>query len=242
MNFMPGWMPSVFPAEEGSSAVTLDFLTSVVDTSNQTANPPVYTFSSVSFGAADSNRVIAVAAFLAVNSDISDVTIGGVTGTLAGSQIIVGDTSFIDYRAGIWYAEVPTGTSGSIVITGSGTTNANQASIGVWRIITANSTPSATASDADDADATNAVSLTIPTDGCGIAWGFAFATSGLTGGTWTNLTEDFDEACENQPFNNFPQRHSGASSTTAGSATRSLAWNGTGGTASGLVSAAWGPT
>jgi hypothetical protein len=73
--------------------------------------------SSVSLGSASPDRVICVGIFVGSRSnffdqDVSSVTIAGVSATRAGRSLL----PFDEGEASIWYASVPTGTTGTIVI------------------------------------------------------------------------------------------------------------------------------
>jgi len=82
--------------------------------SNDTVNRTTYTFSSVNLGDAATDRVIIVGIGGTSGSSrsISSVTIGGVSATAAATANI----SWAIVNS-IWYAAVPSGTTGDIVIT-----------------------------------------------------------------------------------------------------------------------------
>ncbi|MEY9717850.1 hypothetical protein ABIA22_000340 [Sinorhizobium fredii] len=69
---------------------------------------------SVDFGVADSSRGIAVAVGIENSGTITGVTIGGVTAT----KVVAGGVSSEQFA--IYIAAVPSGTSGNVVVTGSG--------------------------------------------------------------------------------------------------------------------------
>lgn len=97
-----------------------------------------WTVGSLNFGTADANRWLYAAVTLTANStinDISSVKIGGITATEVVYTKAATSASWGLY-AGIWKANVPTGTSGSVFVSfsgGSGVTNGCSASI--YRII-----------------------------------------------------------------------------------------------------------
>lgn len=150
------------------------------------ADEAVTTWSSVNFSVADTNRVIVVGTGgrkSAPQARVVTMTIGGINATkaIAGNQSGSG--------AELWYASVPTGTSGDVVVTWDGTQL--RSGMGAWAIYIVNATPF----DTDEYDQTTATAtLNVPTDGVVIA--YEYAGSGL-GITWTGITEDFDQETEN---------------------------------------------
>ncbi|CDX26666.1 hypothetical protein MPL3356_60488 [Mesorhizobium plurifarium] len=110
----------------------IELVTVVADTS---ASATIFTMSSVPIGAANANRTIyAVISFTQGSTSISSVTIGGVT-----AKRVINGTVTSAGPQGIYYAEVPTGTTATIVVTTAGSaTNCNCA---VYRSITAGVKP-----------------------------------------------------------------------------------------------------
>jgi hypothetical protein len=90
-----------------------------LDSDTSTTDLTTYTFSGMDFGDANADRKIIVCIQGHANSarSISSVTIGGVTATELVSQA---DASVGGHRAAIYGAAVPTGTSGNVVVTFSG--------------------------------------------------------------------------------------------------------------------------
>lgn len=102
------YVPGSIGGETPGTAVLLNYAGSYVN-----AGASGWTWPGITFGAEDTDRVIIVAFDRACESsysNISTVTIGGVGATLAVRR------SFGSYGSEIWYALVPTGTSGSIVV------------------------------------------------------------------------------------------------------------------------------
>lgn len=97
----------------------------VVGSAGSTANATTYTFNSVDIGAEDPNRVVAIAVQTQVS--VSTVTINGVSAT------VYGGTS-----AAIAYANIPTGTTATIVVTNSASTSRTY--IDCFRIVPGQST------------------------------------------------------------------------------------------------------
>ncbi len=182
-----------FGAGVGAAAVA--FTTSAVDAVNATA----FTFSDHSLGVAGSNRKIVIAVFgvgtTASSRLVSTLTIGGVSATLA---IAVQNSSEDHYACEIWYATVPTGTTGDVVVTWNAAMG--NCGIGAFRVTGANIAVHATASD-NDSDPLTA-SIDVPANGILIGGGGEDASATFA---WTNVTEAYDQVVESN------QRHTGAS-------------------------------
>jgi len=136
----------------------------------------------VSFGTASSTRVVAVyiaGIFSTGSISISSCTIGGVSATLA---VSAGDTS---YPTAIYYASVPSGTTGDVVVTFN--TTVSDCAIGVWSLYDVNATPK---SSGGKNTSTAFPSISFAANDIGIFGDFP----GGAGTTWTNATEDFDVA------------------------------------------------
>lgn len=177
-------------AAGGASPFDVSYLTSNVDLSDAT----VYTHAGLTFGAADADRkIVASVLSLKVNpyADISSVTIGGVS-----ASVITGATTSIDVTGAglvhsLYEADVPTGTSGDVVVTVASTTL--RSFVSLWRVVSG--TSSAGAANSADAQTTRTLTPTIPSGGVGI---FAsYASLSTTFNAWTNLdTENFDSVVE----------------------------------------------
>ncbi|NEI52726.1 hypothetical protein GR217_34470 [Rhizobium leguminosarum] len=152
-----------------------------------------FTKSAVDFGPADSSRIIAVA--LAVESDgsktITGVTIGGVTATKAVSG---GAT---DNTFAIWFAAVPTGTSGDVVVTtSSGSSYLYLFAYALYGLASVADTDKQTRVSGG---LTYGVTIDVPDDSIGLALWFA---PNATGATWANIEEraalnnGTDQRCE----------------------------------------------
>jgi hypothetical protein len=205
----------------GGSVVTLSFTDSSVDASNLTT----YTFSTQALGTAASDRRIVVGAgsSSAAGTTVSSVTVGGIAAT----QLATAGTG--NGIAALWIASVPTGTTGDVVVTFSQAQS--RAGIGVWALYGAAAaafdTGTSTADPMTD-------TLNVPASGAAIGY---FAGNDNTSATWTNLTENFDEAQESTIT------QSGASATFAAAQT-ALAITATPGTAinnHGFVLASFSP-
>lgn len=97
-------------------------------TSTPSGSGTTHTFTEQSFGDEAAGRVILVAA--CAQELVTGVTVGGVTAT---SDIL--HTGGSSLRTSIWRATVPTGTSGTVVVTLGGSTN--RCGIALWRSGTA---------------------------------------------------------------------------------------------------------
>jgi hypothetical protein len=184
----------------GRYPVDFNFLTSVIDLNNLT----IYTYPNVTLGTAASDRIIIVGihgrASASPNSVISNVTIGGITATQAGASRLL---NLLIQE--IWFAIVPTGTTGNIVVTfGEGQV---ASSIGVWNVFGANPVPFDTDGGTGTGATLSITNLTIPDNGCGVM--SYNNTTTTTAVVWTNATSRFDNT----------NRHSGADSITPGTLT-----------------------
>lgn len=183
-------------------AVTVTWIAQLSDPANQTN----YSLST-SLSTAASDRIIVVAIHERSNGtpavDMASVTIAGVTATRAGSFQNNGSA----LGEVIYYAAVPTGTTGIIAI------NHGKAQFlcccDVWAVYGALSTPSDTDGTSGSGASISISGLTIPTDGAGIV-GWVGASGAVT---WTNATERSDALIDSLV------QASGADTTTAGTLT-----------------------
>ena len=177
------WIPKEYTAGSVGSAVTVDFTANDSDSSDTTE----YTFSSQSFGAADSDRKMVVGIVCYDDSPgtrVSAVTLGGVAANLVSGMIGAGATMTTE----IWEADVPTGTTGDVVVTWAATVKS--CGIGLWRLIGANSRPYGSGTTTADP---GVLSTDIPAGGVAIGMSATGSGAGVTW-TWTNLTENFEDA------------------------------------------------
>lgn len=147
-----------------------------------------YTFSSLSLGTAATSRKIMVFAAGANNASlsISSVTVAGVSA----SELLSGSFGASPITGGVWIADVPTGTTGDVVVTWSA--SQDQCGVGVYALYNvSSSTPYDTDSFSGGATS-GATSVTVNYSG-GFFLGFvANQNNSVTGYSWTNVTEDFD--------------------------------------------------
>lgn len=191
-------------------------------------NTSSYSFAGCSLGTADSTRKVVVVikgGDAGLGFTVSSVTVAGVAASL-----VVGDTSGnSENRVEIWSAAVPSGTTGTIAVTWSGTKS--QCGIGVYAIYGASASAYATGTSSSGTTTTHTSSIDIPAEGCVIAvGGCASATA-----TWTNADENFDIVVES------PQNMSAASKLYASAQVALTITMTTSSSASaGLCCASWG--
>lgn len=163
-------------------AATITFLQVNGDATDNTT----FTFNGVNFGTAAAGRylIVAVSGRAVSNSPtITGITIGGVSATIA---IQVRDVAGLNIQA-IAIAAVPTGTSGTVVVTFDQTlTNCDIAMYSTSDVgsVTAFDTGSSTADPGN-------ILLDIPAGGIALALAKSDAGTGTC--AWTNLTERYDQ-------------------------------------------------
>lgn len=170
------------------------------DATSSATDGTTFTFNSRAIGAASADRIVVVGVSAGQSGSTvrtCTVTIGGVTAT---QLVFVAKTSTNSTHVGLFALLVPTGTTGNIVLTFSGTQV--RCGIDVWALTgTAGVvTPANTANNT--AASTTAVSTTITTVAGGACIGmFGDAISGASQTTtWTGLTEDNDSVVELSVF------------------------------------------
>lgn len=173
-----------FPEISAFSYVTNTFTDRVYSTSN-------FTFTGVSIGTADANRIIVLVvggysnAASGALGTLSSVTVGGNTATQIITQAIGTLTT-----ASIYAIAVPTGTTADIVVAHGGATTCG---VGVYRMIS--NTLRINAKDAKSTftsgNTPNALSVNLSTSANSPVVAVAYGQNDGTV-TWTNVTEDFD--------------------------------------------------
>ena len=158
------------------------------DTAAQTPDQSSYTFASMSFGdaAADRHIAVGIVSRASANRTISDVTIGGVTATPIVNERNPdgGNTT----NMAIFIAEVPSGTSGNVVV--DFTNTQIRCAITVWRII---GSTGVSPSNGFSTVSNPSTDLDIPAGGVACAISY---TQANTDAVWTGLTEDTDADVE----------------------------------------------
>lgn len=177
------------------------------------------TWTNPSIGTAAADRIVAasIAAYLGTGSDITltGLTIGGIAAT----QVVFSTQSSPFASQSIcttWIAPVPTGTTATVVATGSGSGFDNLVwGLALSRVIGADLVPASSLGVLVAGSKTISGTLVIPTGGAGFGVAVPSSDASSTGYAWTNLTEISDGLTDNN------LRISTAQSTSAGSATRS---------------------
>jgi len=207
----------------GGGSASVAFTDSSIDDTNATT----YTFTSQALGTAASNRKIVVAANAHTDLGADPVTVSSMTVAGIAASLVVRHQN-ADRTVELWQADVPTGTTGDIVVNLSAS-SPKRAAIGVWAVYGAQSAAHDTGTSA-----ANPLTDTLNIPAGGVAIGAAQSANSTF--TWTNLTEDFDDTLES-----FGQ-HSGASAAFATIQT-GLAITATqsNNSSPGLVLASWGP-
>lgn len=156
----------------------------------QAGGTSTQTFTSAAIGTASGDRLVIVGIVIGKDSGtwsanpVSSMTIGGISATQVGSQLLCEGTTTA--ALAIFAASVPTGTTANIVATLAAN---GAADIVIWNATGLSST---TASDTKSDNATPFTqSLTVPVGGFGI--GLAGGES-VTSWTWSNMTERSDAA------------------------------------------------
>lgn len=157
---------------------------SFLGSNQQNSTLTTYTVTGASFGEEAFDRRIIVALGGANSTrTLTSVTIGGVTATINLQYTSSGDNN----RVAVATALVPTGTSGNIVVTWSG--SQTNLGIGWWRV-TGLKSNNAFATVSNDV-ATGSPTLTLNTIPGGFVI-YVFGASGSAGSTWGAATERFD--------------------------------------------------
>lgn len=205
---------------------TLSFLQSATDTTDT----DVYTFASQNLGTASSDRhiiVTTVARKAGTGFTLLSVTIGGVSANIVAQTT---NTLTNSDTAAMVIANVPSGTTGDIVITWS--TTVLRCAVGVYH---ATGIDSITAYDSDSSTAADpTVNLDIPEGGFTVGGGL---TAAATTASWTGLTENDDATLES--FVTYTWASSNGMSLETG---RTLAIDFASSTESAGVFASWSPS
>lgn len=185
--------PAPGPASFDVSYVT----TSAVD---DTVNPTAE-FLSLSLGAADANREIFVCIGTWDNTgprDVSSVTVGGVSGSQVIEYVLSGISEAGTAGFGMWKAAVPTGTTGDVVVTFSG--SVARCVVSIYRVINGQviSTLAATGTGSSGID-TITLSQNVLAGDAVIGGGTVGQQQGDSV-TWVGLTEDYDDVAGNSRF------------------------------------------
>lgn len=170
-----------------SHLVIIDDVVNIVygSTTHSISALTTYTFAGMTLNAAVPGRKIIVGlSWVNVGGGtINSVTVAGVAAVKQAGATMSTDT----YRAELWVADVPTGTTGDVVVVISD--SADYVRCTTWSMTgAASSTAHSTAVDQDGSDPQTGT-LNVPANGAAV--GLA-QYNGAATWTWTNLTEDAD--------------------------------------------------
>jgi hypothetical protein len=169
--------------------VTITYIDETTSSGSSTAN--VYTFTDNPIGTEDADRYVIIG-FLARTASgtpatVVSATIGGIAATIIANAI---SSDGDEPSAALFMAKVPTGTTGTVVITLD--RDVIHGAIGVWRVVGA-PVVEAFATDTDTTvspDAELACSIDVAPGG--VCAGVAGDDGTSNGLTWVGLTEDFE--------------------------------------------------
>lgn len=164
---------------------------SLTDTVNIPVGLTTYTFAGRAFGAPESSRVLAVAVVGKTGIPtglVTTLTIGGVA-----AASVVNATAVSGHTSAIWVANVPTGTTGDVVVTLNSI--ATECSIDIYRVANTSTTAYHTTSALVT---TTSVTTTVNTVPGGAVIGLVALHQAELGVTvaWLNLTERTDRSIE----------------------------------------------
>lgn len=174
-------------------------ISSVVATpADSTANSATHTFSSIAWGDAASDRVLAALIFTTGNGaepTITNVTFGGVAGAEQAEASATRISPAEGLTVALWSKLQTTGTSGNVVVTTSVAIGSNRyLKLILIRMVGGDgATAGATATDQDDANSTNTLVVDVNTSngGCVICGGVAGSQNNLNGNI-TGMTGETD--------------------------------------------------
>lgn len=227
------WWQSIQQVSVGSSGpATLTYQSFATEASGSLN----ITYSGISWGTAASNRLLVAvlcvrASIASAAPAITSVTFGATSGTQVPSAAAT--NAALVYMSDIWYASVPSGTSGNVAIVVGGTTVATtRTGIQLYSVNTSTASPSNANNAAAQAASLNA-SLTVPSNGVGVA-SFCARDSGSVI-SWTNATADNSSNLSGStaPF--------GVAHTTSAGAISITGQTDTGASDKVLSLASWGP-
>lgn len=171
-------------------AKSFDYVTSIQYDGVSTTN---LTLSNISLGVANPNRRIILAFCWSDGGTgtITSVTIGGVSATRAANS----NSAAIFRNDEIWIAQVPSGSTGSIVIARSFSTTGASVHGAIFRAVGTAISLHNTAASYNDLTAvasSRSVNLSVPANGFSVAaYGHGAAATGTTT-SWTNMTKRTD--------------------------------------------------
>jgi len=154
----------------------------VVNLAGVAPNAATYTSPSLSFGTPSSDRIVVVEIAYQVVTSMTVTTIGGVTAILA-----VRDESAGVFGSAVWFANVPSGSTGTIAFSDSGNF-ISALNIAVGTITGAGTSPTpTTATFPHGVSAAPSVTLNVPSGAIGVM--SLYGDRAITG-SWTNAQSD----------------------------------------------------
>jgi hypothetical protein len=155
-----------------------------------TSDVTTYTFASADLGTPDADRYIVVGTGGPRSSagarTVSSMTINGVSATFAGRQHTINNNG-----NEIWYAPVPTGATGDIVVTWN--TSMHNCGIAVWSVLNLGPIQDV---QGDGTNTTAALSISIGGGEGAVSFCHQVDSGNATAATWTTATERSDDVSE----------------------------------------------
>ncbi len=176
------------PIVQGAFAGVPDATVSYVTMATTSASGTPWDAGTLSFGTPAPNRKIIVATHPGSSGYATGVSIGGVTATPLIRERTINHTTYTNEHS-FWIASVPTGTSGNVTITYSGT-HSTRNNLAIWAVYT-EAVGFYHAAMTYPTTSTSPQSLDIDCPAGGVILAY-HASSGYSSFAWTNLTEDFD--------------------------------------------------
>lgn len=172
-----------------------------------------HTFSSMSIGAADTNRyvIVGIGCFDLSNQGTTysptSLTVGGISATKIAGGVSGVDSGFTT-GCSLWRAAVPTGTTATVIAYWDDTISRCQ--VTTYRLIHSNGTPEDT--DAQVSTTANFVTLTLTTPNVGIAYSAIRDNNAGTDVAWSGTASPVEDFEQTETYN----AYAGASFITDG--------------------------
>lgn len=150
-----------------------------------------YSFTNRSLGAAAANRkiVVFVGTRAAVSGNVASVTVAGIAATrIPGAETVHGDLG-PGGKTEAWIADVPTGTTGTIAVSGAGTLL--RCAINHWSIYDGE----VHAVELSTVDP-SVITISVPDRGAAVGFGMSKDATTQRTATWTNMFERADSTME----------------------------------------------
>lgn len=165
------------------------------------ASPVTDTGTSIGTATADRLIFVALSGLKTTNSAITSVTVGGVSATAAAQVRRANGGGSVDFCE-IWWAAVPTGTTGTVVITEAGEVF-NFVSAEIYKVTGANTTIPVNNSDTGSVASGNVTTdVTIGDGQVSLACAMVGVSTASAATTFTNITEDAEYSIDIGAFVN----------------------------------------